>query len=596
MGLVINAVPRNSRIAKSSKLTLRYVILSIRGSFVQSYISPRCYATSDAVISAGQSEKIFFFSRFVIYNSGEILLSNSFFKFAKKGYYYLSSTRALHTTSFASTFFTLTTTMPSVIAALRLRALVKEIFAEPGLLRTATQSEILTVVEEIAETNPFYARTFLSEFVRWMESEESVEDEENDDMEGESEPESDVVAKRLGISEKEGFETVLKSTDVPDSATIRADLHPKGSDSECDSAQDARTTNPHKHGKRYENGAKTDSSDESAPNRERQYSKFSNLDVQSLHTVLPTLAAKSSQPSKEDPNSTKINKSSISDTSTSAFTQPASSFDNSSSNLKSEPPATSIDDPKDTPIQQEDPESPDPYELLCSLLSAKPLAPTAPDILQYPIDFSSWVSIRETPRVISGQGTTGARTWNAAQLLALLLNTDPRFEGAFRQKTVLELGAGTGLVSLALAKKWDLHQLKGIIATDGDAGVVEKLPEIIRLNNLESGNFRCAEFLWDQSPIPEGVDVVLGADIVYDPSVLEVLLKTIGDFLIKGASYAVISRSDRNPDTSRQWEARCDELFLREIVRVEDPRKSTLPCWFHGGANDITVEILSLKK
>lgn len=371
--------------------------------------------------------------------------------------------------------------MPSLIAALRLRALIKEVFAEPELLKTAPSGEVVAILEEIAETNPYYARTFLGEYVDWLEA--NPEDEEGDESEEnrseEKRNKSDEAVAALG-------ELTLKNAD--------------GDEKDGTESPEDLTKTHQKH--------------------------TNSITPSSTKHILKT----------------------------------------------------------------------DPYELLCSLLSAKPLTPTTPDLLQYPIDSSTWVSIQETPRVISGQGTTGARTWNAALLLALLLNTESRFEGAFKGSTILELGAGTGLVSAALAKKWSQHNPKKIIITDGDAGVVEKLPLTVELNGVGSHNIECVQYLWGETQLDEKVDVVLGADIVYDPSVLGILLDTLAGFFDAGAQYAIISRSDRNPETTRQWEEKCDERFEREVTRVEDPVKSTLPCWFHSGANDITVEIIRARR
>lgn len=375
--------------------------------------------------------------------------------------------------------------MPSLIAALRLRALIKEVFAEPALLKTAPSGEVVAILEEIAETNPYYARTFLGEYVDWLEAnpEDEEGDESEEDRSGEKRNKSDEAVAALG-------ELTLTNADGDE----------KDGTGSPEDLEDGLTKTDQKH--------------------------TNSITLTSTKHILKT----------------------------------------------------------------------DPYELLCSLLSAKPLTPTTPDLLQYPIDSSTWVSIRETPRVISGQGTTGARTWNAALLLALLLNTESRFEDSFKGSTVLELGAGTGLVSAALAKKWSKHSPKKIMISDGDAGVVEKLPLTVELNGVEPHDIECVQYLWGETQLDEKVDIVLGADIVYDPSVLGILLDTLGGLFHAGAQYAIISRSDRNPETTRQWEQQCDDRFEREVIRVEDPVTSKLPCWFHSGANNITVEIIRARR
>lgn len=406
--------------------------------------------------------------------------------------------------------------MPSLLAALRLRALIKEIFSNQEILKTASLGETVYVLEEIAKTNPYYVRAFLAEYVDFLETqpeEDESEEQESDYVEEKnlsagSEAQIPVSVENLSLAEEHRDTEKLENSPGP---TL-----PKPS--------------------------KSLDLDETAKNP----GEASGAGVLSM-------AAKSELTSQE-------------------HLHPET--------LKQEAPRKSQTSETD------------PYELLCAHISAKPLPPTTPDLLQYPIDYTNWVSIRETPRVISGQGTTGARTWNAALLLGFIINTDSRFEGEFDNLTLLELGAGTGLVATALAKKQHRHNLQKIIITDGDAGVVEKLRPTLELNNVDEQNIECSQLLWGETPIPPNVDVVLGADIIYDPSVLAVLLDTLGDFFASGTRYAIISRSDRNPDTTAQWEKQCDERFSREVIRVENPQTSSLPCWFHSGANDITIEII----
>lgn len=405
--------------------------------------------------------------------------------------------------------------MPSLLAALRLRALIKEVFSNQEILKTASSGETVHVLEEIAKTNPYYVRAFLAEYVDFLETQ--LEYEETEDQADEESEEK----RRLDRSEASVSASMKDLSLAEDRATEKlgsghGSTLPKPTQS-LDTNGDVKTS------------AETSG-------------------VGSL-----SKAANSELTSQEHLHSEKAN--------------------------------------QEAPPHEETSET-DPYELLCAHISAKPLAPTTPDLLQYPIDYSNWVSIWETPRVVSGQGTTGARTWNAALLLGFVINTDSRFKGEFDNLTVLELGAGTGLVASALAKRQQQHNLQKIIITDGDAGVVEKLRPTLELNNVDLQNIECVQLLWGETPIPSNVDVVLGADIIYDPSVLAVLLDTLGDFFASGTRYAIISRSDRNPDTTAQWEKQCDERFSREVIRVENPQTSSLPCWFHSGANDITIEII----
>lgn len=229
------------------------------------------------------------------------------------------------------------------------------------------------------------------------------------------------------------------------------------------------------------------------------------------------------------------------------------------------------------------------YELYCELLAATALPPTQPDLLRYPIDEQdNWIEIEETPRLISGSGTTGLRTWNAALLLVLLVSGDLQAE--LQGKRIVELGAGTGLVSLGIAKKWSTIQPKSLTVTDGDSNVVSRLGDTFQRNELErSENIRFVKYIWGETPQPEG-DIVIGADVVYDPSVIDCLLGTLEQYLHNGASAVIISRTERNPETAQQWVEKCEQRLKREVLRVEDPKCSEMPCWFNAGGGCIFLE------
>jgi predicted nicotinamide N-methyase len=120
------------------------------------------------------------------------------------------------------------------------------------------------------------------------------------------------------------------------------------------------------------------------------------------------------------------------------------------------------------------------------------------------------VTILETPSLISGFGTTGLRTWEAALALGeyLLLHPPPA------SMRILELGAGTGLVSLVAARLGVGVGVGGILATDGDEGVCEGLRKNVALNSLE-GVVRVKKRRWaGPRECPETVDMVVGADVV----------------------------------------------------------------------------------
>lgn len=130
------------------------------------------------------------------------------------------------------------------------------------------------------------------------------------------------------------------------------------------------------------------------------------------------------------------------------------------------------------------------------------------------------VTLLESRSLISSTGTTGLRTWEGALHLAHYLMSDAG-KPWVQSRTILELGAGTGLVSLVCAKHLGARR---VMATDGGKGVVEDMETNFRTSGLEPpGDIRSSVLRWgwklsddlfDQSSDVKSFDVVLGADIV----------------------------------------------------------------------------------
>ena len=142
-----------------------------------------------------------------------------------------------------------------------------------------------------------------------------------------------------------------------------------------------------------------------------------------------------------------------------------------------------------------------------------PLDVTGPDEL----------TLMESRELISGSGTTGLRTWEAALHLGSYLLSSAGRELVFG-KRVLELGAGTGFLSLLCAKHLGANR---ILATDGDQGVINQLEANIFLNDsnvsqvMEAGLLAWGRALMgtpvEQGGNHQGFDTVLGADLVRAP-------------------------------------------------------------------------------
>jgi len=131
--------------------------------------------------------------------------------------------------------------------------------------------------------------------------------------------------------------------------------------------------------------------------------------------------------------------------------------------------------------------------------------------------------------------STGLTIWRAAEHLCQYIIDHPeRFEG----KSVCELGAGLGLVSILLDK---MHICSSLVATDGDDTTLELLVE----NKIECDcDFATAYLLWGEhedfaSDHPQGFDIVIAADVIYEEEQVQPLIASVarlmredGEFLL----------------------------------------------------------------
>ncbi|KIY52777.1 hypothetical protein FISHEDRAFT_34563 [Fistulina hepatica ATCC 64428] len=170
--------------------------------------------------------------------------------------------------------------------------------------------------------------------------------------------------------------------------------------------------------------------------------------------------------------------------------------------------------------------------------------------------------------------SVGAQTWGGACVLAEAIALHPEHFGLTRDTTVddasrrlriLELGAGTGLVSIVAAK---VLQLQGaaahcpgacVVATDFYPSVLANLDKNIRANfaGSETDSTRIdisAHFLdWSlfpidpspAAPLDDPFDIVLGADIVYESEHAAWIRSCLERLLARPAKAAYTQRDPR---------------------------------------------------
>ncbi|PSR97722.1 hypothetical protein PHLCEN_2v4264 [Hermanssonia centrifuga] len=145
------------------------------------------------------------------------------------------------------------------------------------------------------------------------------------------------------------------------------------------------------------------------------------------------------------------------------------------------------------------------------------------------------IQLTELPLDNQDYASVGAQTWGGACLLADMIVNYPEEFGLVptdrKKLRILELGAGTGLVSLAVAKLLQSHPQPyptDIIATDFHPVVLENLRNNIASNEHPTSSLVSvsAHFLdWSDfpsssleilPPFDEPFDVIYGADVVYE--------------------------------------------------------------------------------
>ncbi|KAK4200909.1 putative methyltransferase-domain-containing protein [Triangularia verruculosa] len=187
-------------------------------------------------------------------------------------------------------------------------------------------------------------------------------------------------------------------------------------------------------------------------------------------------------------------------------------------------------------------------------------------LLEEPRDAT--VVLLESRSIISGSGTTGLRTWEAALHLGQYLCSNPAF---VKGKRLLELGTGTGYVAILCAKHLGSEH---IIASDGSEDVVNNLPDNLFINGLQSSDkVSVSELRWGHALLGteeeewnggKKVDVVLGADITYDVSVIPVLVATLQNLVAMSPGVVIlIAATERNRATFESFLEVCSKRGFR---------------------------------
>ena len=158
-------------------------------------------------------------------------------------------------------------------------------------------------------------------------------------------------------------------------------------------------------------------------------------------------------------------------------------------------------------------------------------------------------------RTVDRANEVGLRLWPAAEVLVEWALD------ALTPSSVLELGAGLGLVGLALARRPGFR----VTLTDGDARVCANLRYNAALNDLDEDvvkQFRWEEDFGELWAAAGPFDVVLAADCVYDPALAPPFAAVVDQALKRGAD-VVLANAVRNPET---WRVVVEALAARDLI------------------------------
>ncbi|EAW20953.1 protein-lysine N-methyltransferase [Aspergillus fischeri NRRL 181] len=203
----------------------------------------------------------------------------------------------------------------------------------------------------------------------------------------------------------------------------------------------------------------------------------------------------------------------------------------------------------------------------------------------------------ESRGLILSAGTTGFRTWEAALHLGSFLST-PAGQVLVRGNRVIELGAGTGFLSMFCAKHLGVQSM---VATDREPGLIENIRDCMRRNELDPAIFHPAIWEWgtplsltqsgqedegDAAVLGSGdlaFDVALGADLIYDVDLVPLLLSTLRDlFENYHLREFIISATLRNQDTFQTFLNACQmNDFQVECMPYQSPSAEMQTGFFH---------------
>ncbi|KAG1747660.1 S-adenosyl-L-methionine-dependent methyltransferase [Suillus lakei] len=172
------------------------------------------------------------------------------------------------------------------------------------------------------------------------------------------------------------------------------------------------------------------------------------------------------------------------------------------------------------------------------------------------------IELNDAPLAPTDHTSVGLQSWASAIIFAERICADPaRYmsipQGATSLR-VLELGAGTGLLSIATARLLDRMAVDAnIVATDYHSAVLHNLLQNVQTNNV---SVQIESLDWSRPPPLEPYDVILGADVVYHPEHAKWIKNCVEKVLKKGGVFWLIIAMRSSGRHDGLWET-VDDVF-----------------------------------
>ena len=192
------------------------------------------------------------------------------------------------------------------------------------------------------------------------------------------------------------------------------------------------------------------------------------------------------------------------------------------------------------------------------------------------------------------------RTWEAALHLGRYLCENPSL---VQGKRVLELGAGTGYVSILCARHLGAANC---LVSDGSDDVVNAMPDNLFLNDLQhSQTISPLDLKWGHALVGteeaewnggRPVDIVLGADLTYDKRLIPALLSTLGELLsMFPGCRALIAVTERSREACKDFEQACDKgrLNYQRLPFPAPPRREQVGPFY---SDKIPIQIYEVRQ